>query len=487
MYTFEEIEEKFAAAHVRVCGKDDLAGILRIAKRDTTIDLLSSEFFHLEGGDHGWFDLEMIGPDGAKFFAHNALSSGTGNRSGRDRQTLHFASVHPNILVMDSNGLDANRHVAAVRFHIEGIENFFHYQYTEPLDCFGMSEEARATLLDMRYNPEQPKDFAAPDRVFIVHELGEVLDFKVEERRYRIWMGGNGGFGSWHRIRYRVFPIAAISFDEPVTIDEALDRIWEWRRFFVQLAMQHLSFEGIGFLANHDDRAAIGSVYLPNTDRRKRERGYYELHPAYIPLNRWGDRERLAGAMQTWLKRDGRRRAFRARLDRVLDNMNRRMDQMDLVELSAGIDSLNELDSKTKFPSGTVDAMVEAAGKAAEGQKVGIDPGRLRGILSQLQRRSLAEKMKELGRRAMPDADFKDIELVVATARKCRDDAAHRGAVSEQREAHIGPAVEALASMCVAFDLCDAGVPRRTSNDAQCFWAIRFRDAVAELKRMQAS
>ena len=127
--------------------------------------------------------------------------------------------------------------------------------------------------------------------------------------------------------------------------------------------------------------------------------------------------------------------------------------------------------------------MAEAAGSAAADHKVALSVDRLRSILAQLQRRSLAEKMRELGRRAMPEVDIQDIELVISTARKCRDDATHRGAVSEQRQSQVGPVVEALASMCVAFDLRDAGVPRRSSNASSCYWVIRFSDALAELKR----
>lgn len=485
MLNFEQIEEKYSAAHVRVCNEEGLAGILRVAGRDTTIDLLSPKFFHLEKGEDGWFDLEMMGPDGHKIFAHNALSAGTGNCYGHGTETTHFASVHPNILVIDSRGLDEDRHVGAVRFHIEGLENFFYYQHAEPLDRSCMSDEAKAILLGMRYNPDEEKDFAAPEHVFIVHELKEALDFRVETRRYRVWMGGSETFG-WHRIGFRVYPTAEIFFDQPVTIDEALNRVWEWRRFFAQMAMNHLNYIGIGFRASHDLRATVGSVYLPNTDRRKKDgRGPYDLHPAHLPLNGWSERDALAEAMQKWLARNSERRAFRARLDRVIENMNRRMDQMDLIELSAGIDSLAELGGKEAFPEGTIDRMVEAAHGAAAEKNVMVEPDRLRGILSQLQRRSLAEKMKELGRRAMPDHDFNDIELIVSTARKCRDDAAHRGAVSEQRQALIGPVVDALASMCVAFDLRDAGVPRKSSNASSAFWSVRFRDAVHEIRAIQ--
>ena len=485
MQKFDEIEEKYATAHIRVCGDDNLVGILRVAQRETAIDLFSSKSFHLEKSQKGWFDLELMGPDGRKIFAHNAITTSMGRHHSQESGVSHFASVHPNILVMDSRGLNSDRRVAAVQFRIDGLKNFFYHQYTEPLDCYCMSDEEKANLLSLRYNQELEKDFNSPAFAFVVHELREILNFRVAERLYRVWMSGNEAYSWGHDIQFHAFPTAAIFFDAPVTIEEALDRVWEWRRFFVQLAMQHLNFESIGFYSSHDERATVGSVYLPNVEKQIPLTGHGKLGPAHLPLNSWSDRDALSVAMQTWLKRSDTRKAFRARLDRVINNINRRTDQMDLIELSAGIDSLAELDHKDNYPDGAVWAMAEAACNIATEYSVNASADRIYGILAQLQRRSLAEKMKEMGRRAMPDADLEEIELVVSTARRCRDEATHRGAVSEQRQSQLGPAVDALASMCVAFDLCDAGVPSRPSSDFSCYWAIRFRDAVAELKRMR--
>lgn len=486
MLTFDEIEQKYTTSPIRVCGPDDITGVLRIQRKDTSIDLVHPKFFHFESGENGWFDLEMVGPDGRCIYAHNALSTGTGSYTSSELSPAYFASIHPNALLFDSRGLNENRKIRKVMFRIRNLNYFFNYQYTESLDCFELSDEVKNSIQGIRYNPDMEKDFFAPAGAFLIHEMNSPIDFNVEGRRYEIFTGGVGSLGSYHGIKFDINTTAAIYFDDPVSIDDAMDRVWEWRRFFIQMAMQYLPYEGMWVQAQHDDRTPVASLYLPNTDRGDvAKKHYYEIHPAYLPLNRWNERAHFTAAMQKWIAKEHERRAFRARLDQVIKSMNRRTDQMDLIELAAGIDSLSELSSKLAFPDGSIDAMVDAAQRAAVASKLEISPDRLRGVLSQLPRPSLAEKMKELGRRAMPEADFADIELVVSTARKCRDDATHRGAVSEQLQHLVGPAVEALASMCVAFDLRDAGVPRRTGSDSSAFWAIRFRDAVQNLRYLK--
>lgn len=486
MLTFETIERDYSTAHVRVAGREGLAGVLRVAKRSTTIDLLCSEFFHFSRGENGWFDIEMIGPSGQKILAHNAISTGSGNYFGETSEVTHFASIIPNIMIIgpaaDRDGL-----VKSVHFRMKKFGVFFDYEYTETLQCSKMSEKQRDELLSLRYDPHVSRDFSAPSQIFLVHELGNIIEFYVEGLSYKIWMGGKGRIGGIHSVEFDVYPSASIQFDEPVHIDDALEKVWDWRRFFVQLSMQNLNFDAIGVATDDIASTPVSSVYLPNLDVSEFDQSYNDLHPARIPLNQWSERDALSRAMQDWLLKQNGRQAFRSRLDKVIRNMNHCIDQMDLIELSSGIDSLSELDCKATFPDGLMDAMVQAAQNTATAAEVEIESSRLRGVLSQLQRRSLAEKIKELGRRALPDANPDDISLVVRTARKCRDDAAHRGVVSEQRQARIGPTVEALASMCVAFDLRDAGVPIRASATSECAWKRRFQRAVMELREIEGN
>ena len=92
--------------------------------------------------------------------------------------------------------------------------------------------------------------------------------------------------------------------------------------------------------------------------------------------------------------------------------------------------------------------------------------------------------MKELCKRAGL-ATSSEIDLLVKTAREIRDDIAHRGTASEQRNPLIAPTVEALAALCAAFDLHNAGVPsKRAANGFDSLWKLHFHDAMGELKQL---
>ena len=488
MLTFEEIEKKFAVSPVRLQGRD-VTGVLKVARDETAIDFISTKFLHFEGGENGWFDLELTGPDGRGILVHNAIRNGSGSHMAEGMSTAFHASVRPNVLVFDSAGLDAQYRVAAVVVRLEKLEHFFDYQYVELLSCHELPEATKSALKAMRYGEEDDeteKDFFAPAHAYLIHEMNEILQFRLDDRLYKVWTGGrSGSMLSWHKASFEAFPFLGIYFDAPVSIDEALNRVWEWRGFFTQMAMCPLCPESIYFQRGHEVLSPMGSVYLPNS---KRSGDYppilHEPHPAYLPLNRWNEREALSAAMQKWLSCYDGRRAFRGRLGRVITEMNWRSDQTDLLELCAGIDSLAGLDTKTAFPKGTIRQMAESAQQAAKEREVTIGLDRLCGVLGGLQRRSLAEKMKELCKRAGL-ATSSEIDILVKTAREIRDDIAHRGTASEQRNPLIAPVVEALAALCVAFHLHSAGVPpKRAANDFDSPWKRRFSHAMRELKQM---
>lgn len=489
MLTFEQIEQKFAVSPVRLQGRE-VTGVLKVARGETAIDFISANFLHFEGGENGWFDLELTGPDGGGIHIHNAIRNGSGMYIEDGMSAAFHASVRPNVLVFDSAGLDAEHRVGAVVVRFEKLEHFFDYQYVEPLSCHELPKATISALKAMRYGEgdgKNEKDFFAPAHVYLIHEMNEILQFQLDDRLYKVWTGGrSGSMLSWHNASFEVFPFLGIYFDAPVSIDEALNRVWEWRGFFTQMAMRPLCPESLYFQRDHEACSPMGSVYLPNSKRT----GHYpailhDLHPAKVPLNRWDEREALSAAMQKWLSCYDDRRAFRGRLERVIGEMNWRIDQTDLFELCAGIESLAELDTRTVFPKGAIKQMAKSAQQAANERNVNIGLDRLCGVLGGLQRRSLAEKMKELCKRAGL-ATSSEIGLLVRTAREIRDDIAHRGTASEQRNPLIAPAVEALASLCVAFDLHDAGVPpTRAGNGINSLWKERFQQAITELQRLR--
>ncbi len=459
MQPFDLIAAENATIPVTVVGKRAVQGILKLDGRKSRLELLSTKFFHFETDEKGWCDITLLGPKGLRITAHNAVFAGTGQSWGRGRKPMHRASIFPNTLIMNSRGHNSKGKVAQISFSLTGFNDFFHYQYIEELDPFDLDDNAKTLLKNLRYNNENRLDSFHLSHIYVCHRPKKVLTFKVDDRDYSIWGGLREGSG-WHGIDLSIEHSATIRFKKPVLLDEALDRVYEWRQFFNQMAMVPLPIAAISISATNGKRAVIGDLYIPYlTEPKPIRKGLYGLSPAYLPLNRWEDRNKLAQCMKNWLKQAGNRRPFRARLDTVIEHMQEGTRQSDISELCSGIDSLAELGKKTKFPDDMIEKMAKAAFDSISVSVEAITLERVNGVLGQLQQRSLKEKMLELASLAIPENYKEDTQRIVNLAARMRQDAAHRGVVSEDLYSALQPVADALACLCVAYDLTQCGIP----------------------------
>ena len=487
MHPFDKIAAENSTLPVSVVGKPAIRGFIKLDGRKTRIELSSTKFFHFKTDDHGWCDLALRGPKGLRITAHNAVFSGAGNSWGSGRRQMHHASIFPNMLIMDSRGHSAEGKVAQISFYLEGFNNFFHYQYTEQLRSFDLDSEAKNFLKSLRYSDENEFDTFDISHIYICHSPREVLQFENEGRKYSIWSGGRGTFLDWHGINLTIEHGATIEFQTPVTLDEALDRVYEWRQFFNQMAMVPLSITALSIAASNRKRAVEGEMYIPYlTEQKEVRKGIYGLHPLHIPLNRWEDRETLANCMKSWLSASAARRAFRGRVDGVIEHMQKGTRQSDISELCAGIDSLVELAQKSTLPMNLIESAANAAFQAFGNEVNNISVERIQGMLGQMQNPSLSEKIMALAAQAFPENYKRDTDLVIKLANKIRQDAVHRAAVRDQLNSVLQPVVDALACMCVAFDLRQSGVPVfETNRTANC--VRQFFISMMELKEFSTA
>jgi hypothetical protein len=465
MHPFDKIAAENATIPVSVVGKPAIHGFLKLDDRKTSIELSSTKFFHFDTDEHGWCDIALLGPKGLRITAHNAVFSKTGQSWGSGRRKMHYASIFPNMLIMDSRGHSTDGKVAQISFYLTGFNDFFHYQYTEQLNPFDLDDNAKSLLKSLRYSEENTFDTFDLSHIYICHSPRTVLQFEIEDRKYRIWSGGRGTFLDWHGINLSVEHGATVEFKTPVSLDEALDRVYEWRQFFNQMAMVPLPISAISVAATNRKRVVEGEVYIPYlTEKKKSRRGLYGLHPKHIPLNRWEDRDKLANCMKSWLSASASRRAFRGRVDGVIEHMQRGTRQSDVSELCAGIDSLVELKQKSSLSKKLIESASQAAFLAFGESAPSITVERISGMLGQMQNRSLSEKMLALAALAFPENYQTDAELIISLASKMRQDSVHRAAVRDQLNSALQPVVEALACLCIAFDLGQSGVPIFESN-----------------------
>jgi hypothetical protein len=486
MVTFEALEKAFDWRQLRLVAPHDGAGVLRLCGRTSALRFGSEHPFRPSAAERtGLFDLRARLENGTEILLHNALvTESTFHSRDHALRVYNSTEIFPNVVVTDARGVDADQRVKRTHFRIRDLSHFFHYHPTGELSAFELGAEQLALLKSLRRSSDVEEPPFQPYTLYYVNRIDELLEFRVEDRVYAIGWGFDGRSGFSPDTRASAYPIASITFDAPVDLETTLTRVWEWRRFFAQLAMAPLTFEAMDVLATDDLSAPRGALYLPNLEgERPAEKGFYDLHPGNLPLNRWADRHRLVESMRTWLARGEARRTFRSALDRVIERMDRRIDAHDVLELYAGMQSLEELESGAPLPKDTLTAMASAALAMATDPAITLE--RLKGVLGLLQRSSPARRVETLASRIVPPrANL--AALVLKGASEIRNASAHGSVLSEQRQPWIGPTTSVLAALCACYDLQSCGVPLETPHGGPTVLARRLEDAARELELLAA-
>lgn len=487
MEDFRALEAAFKRTPVRVSGAPDISGVLRLRGGKTSLRLSSSKFFHYDGSaEDGWFNLTVRSADGRELYLYHAITTASAQHHwGEGAEVAHTMTVYPNFVFDNVRGLDEDHRVRSIAFKMEGLEHFFSYRNTELLNAFDLSAAQNEALRSMRFHADQEDGPFDPQEVYVVHRLPTYLDFAVADRRYRVWTSGRFTGGGMHRISAVTAPTAEIQFDAPMELDDALDRLWEWRRFFTQMALEQLPFRAITVRGSQGMKGPSANAYLPNSKRNPRTaKGIYELKPRRLALNSWAERQQLADAMKCWLEREDSRSTFRARLDRVIARMHKRVDPSDLLDLASAVDSLSELAAASPLPRDVLSRMAMSAFDAASSVE-GVTIERITGLLGGLQRPSLTTRFTALGTKLTPPLASTDAELLARASAKIRNASAHGGAMDDQSLPRVRPTIEAMTALCARFDLETCGVPARTAHDAQSVPKWRFEEAMQNLKLVQ--
>ena len=372
MKSFEELKAIHQRVPVRLprhAGQP--SGVLTVDGQATLVVISSSEPLQLTEDENGWFDLTVTAADGSSILLHNALYTKRATHNTRNGPNFE-SHVFPNLILFDAHHLSGMA-VKAVSFRLENLRYFFHYEYVEWKSLHGASKEALDALRKMGTDGNTAHDFFRPSEMYLRHNVPRFMKFKVKNGIYSVFPATSEQLG-WGSISLRTEPMAEITFEEPTSINEALNRVWEWRRFFSQVAMEPLPPISISARAERSFGAGQATFYIPtlelNDDKAR-------LHPGDVPLNRWQDRRNLADVMQRWLLIDEKRLLFRVALDRVIAKMRQRASIGDVVSLCSAIESLPELIEKSPLTDADFDALSTAAAAVAKDRRLDLDPGRI--------------------------------------------------------------------------------------------------------------
>lgn len=479
---FKELEKQHRRTAVTVDMPGQTGhGVLALDGHVTEIQLLSPSPLQVKADENEWFDLRLKEGNGAQIFVHHGLFT----LLGRPTQTADpvQSAIFPNFLAFGADRLAADGHVTLVSFTATGLIDFFYYPLAEHQSLRRATPKLKKALKAVRNqkkNSARKYEFFAPDGLVLTHRLPRVMEFRVGDRRYRVFVGLNRTLGSTsHSVR--AVPHAEIEFDKPVTIESAIGHAWEWRRFFSQLALEPLPFESLSVRAKGRPRG-YAELYLPNLDETpSRDSGF---GPGLAPFNSWKERGQLAAVMQGWLANQPKRRVFRASLERVLRKRQDLSTPDHVLRLAAGIDGLTELDTGSSYSKKDVKTLVDGALAAAKEPKIDIKEDRLQGLLGNLHKQNLSRRLKAIGDKVAPLLTD-DPEIVFEAVQAIRNSAAHGNSGIEASIPKVAPATDALAAICAIWDQQTSGMPI-AQLDKKIHPVIIATRAIRELKQLES-
>lgn len=476
MEDFETVKTRLKRVNVTAPAYGNAHGVISLDGNDSVIEL-TGEIPYSAAEPPGWFNLRLEDANGRAIHIHNALR--TSMSFPQDRE-MRSATIFPNIVVDNADGLDRDARCRSIRFGLEGWEACFAYNYFETLDVYGpLPEELRSRLEAARYEFMREEHFD-PRQIYVANHFGTIAAFEANDRQYSIYAAIRQRFGSRDRLEAKLELTGCIEFAEPTDLEVAIDACWDWRRFFNQMAMSEMPFTGMAVAASPEPQSPTGNLYLPNDRREALRASRHQTDAYHMPLNQWEDREQLCEAMRRWLACDIERRFFRAALDRVTARPGHVAIE-DAVALCAGIDTIADLSAREALPRPVLEAMCEAAVEAAAAAHVEVDPVRVRGLLGSLQNDDLRRKLRRMAAIAAPEAEPEAIEGWINVVIPLRLFGAHGRTPALEQDHIAGPAVDGLAGLCARFDLQSAGVPDRAGERARSMPRLKWDEALLSL------
>jgi hypothetical protein len=371
MTTFEALEKRYRHSTINLIDSEqpEAFGFLALTREQTEVSLASSkQLTHVPDGN-GWFDLCVREDNGNVILLHNAL---TLKRAQYGLEGHYSETIFPNILVFGDKSLSADFQVSSISFTFPALKYFLFYQSFERINLRDAKKQDFEALRKVKNKHRQRVDYNRPSELYIIHNLPPYpIKFRVEDRGYSIFWGHSEGVGR-HIVDVKAKPIANIKFKRPVSIDRAIDHVWDWKRFFEQLSFQPLNVDSVSVMSNTRQPSHSVDIYLPNLPADKST-----VHPGDIPMNMWKDRARLSVAMQTWLSRGSKRETFRVAISRVLEESQTRTSLDDIVKLCAAVESLTEFDEESKISLEQISQLAGAAQTLAKQNCIEVDPQRV--------------------------------------------------------------------------------------------------------------
>lgn len=459
MRSFKELSKAFKFVPVR-SGNPELAGYLHLDGKNSKASLSSKGFHHFDDDENGWFDVEIEDQRGSRILLHNSLTTtqSMGVATANGKAGLYASDIFPNVVVIGTENLRKDRTLSSLSFKFEGAENFFIYDTVEWHSFYNQGSK-REVLKAIRKEAWKPKGSAQRKSdvndvhdIYIVHQPKTYLRIRLEDMEIKVWHSRFQRGHGWAGHEIKITPVISVAFARPITVDDALDRVWRIKGFFDQLALDDLNIKALTF-SKFKKGWPAAEVYLPNEANRPNKRRL-DVHPLHVPYSRWAERKKFQTVFQNWLAQSQERRFFRAAVRLSLVRLQREIDPTLITLLMAGVESLDELDEPPIISKSTIDKMAAAAHAVAPV----VEKSLIRGLLGGLRRTSPKARLRKVCAQSFVSSEFDDF---LSVALDFRNRIAHGREMDDAERASAGELAKALTFLAVAYDLSKSGMPEQ--------------------------
>jgi len=483
MKSFENLEREHSQSPVRFLESNTVtaSGVLVLNGNQSELVLSSSENLEFVHNESGWFNLKLQGANGQTILLQNALTILSSTHHQSQSRPEFTEKIFPNVVVFNAQFLEEEACINRISFSFPAMKFFFHYQFMERFGIHNADITLMETIEILRKKKNRKSDFSNPTELYIVHHPeDDLLNFEIDGRQYSVSLTTRTNGLAMNQIDVVAEPIGTIAFVKPLKIDEALDFVWEWRRFFEQMAFSPINVTSVSVRSPKSPPYQSSDVYLPNVDKTM-----CDIRPYEIPLNRRENSNELAKVTREWLLQEDTRRIFRVSLSRVIERSRHCESLDDIVTMCAAIESMSELKEPSSLLPAHIEIISNAAVSEANKHNIAIDSNRIRGVLKLLENQSLPRQLKVLTAMLPAALPKKDVDRVMKVVLDLRKVAAHGHTLPEITMPKIWPTVQALLSICILFDLSTSGVPI-TTNESSFIVAIKkFREAIDRLNEVE--
>jgi len=459
---FESLENSVFTQDRTVYGDVDgntIFGTIKLKRFKTSVDIISDSYVGLKTSEEGWFDLLLERQTGGSVLLHNAFIIGGPEfyqKAEKCRQ-----KVFPNSIVFHADKLTPKHEIKRIGFQIERGEDFFAYTRLEMQYVGNLQGASKALLKKLRtqqnrkYRKENPKtsyDLTNPDTVYFQHKEADSIKFQALDMSFEIFTDARSekGLGDNKTIKYD--PKFYITFNQPVSIDHATDRVAIWHRYLNQIAYRRLSITEMSASGSDDPREGFADIYMSNEPRVKK-RKHDRFHVYHSPFNRYHDREAFAEFLTRWFNLNVHRNRFRISLDHVINEKNNANDITKIGMLCSGIETLPLKGFRAPITKAQSKALATTTLRKSKRLKLPFDKSRIFGLIATLRRPGLKAYLEHIFNKASGIPKDDDRDAFIKQVIRLRNLAAHGSSSEDYNQPIAYPIQETLKALCVLYDL----------------------------------